>query len=86
MPQMAAVRQHFPSKGLNQIPTIVRQTLQSVRHKTQIQPEANIAIGVGSRGIANTVEIVRAMIAELKAWGAKPLCVSRHGQSRRCHS
>ena len=45
----------------------------------EIPPRASIAIGVGSRGIANLVEIVRAVVRKLKDAGAKPFVTPAMG-------
>lgn len=45
----------------------------------KIKPGANVAIGVGSRGIANLAVIVKATIQYFKEIGAKPFIVSAMG-------
>ncbi|MCY2941962.1 MAG: lactate racemase domain-containing protein, partial [Planctomycetota bacterium] len=45
----------------------------------KIKPGANVAIGVGSRGIANLSVIVKATIEYFKGIGAKPFIVSAMG-------
>ena len=45
----------------------------------KIKPGANVAIGVGSRGIANLAAIVKATIEYFKGIGAKPFIVSAMG-------
>ena len=45
----------------------------------KIKPGANVAIGVGSRGIANLTVIVKATIEYFKGIGAKPFIVSAMG-------
>jgi len=44
-----------------------------------VQPGESVAIGVGSRGIANLPAIVRAVVDRLKAHGARPFIVAAMG-------
>jgi hypothetical protein len=44
-----------------------------------VQPGESVAIGVGSRGIANLPAIVRAVVDRLKAHGARPFIVAAIG-------
>jgi hypothetical protein len=62
------VRQHFPHRKLADIPGAVHQELQGIA----IAPGARIAIGVGSRGISNLAQIVRAVVDVFTAHGALP--------------
>lgn len=72
IPPMAAVRQSFEKHALEDIAGNVRATTSSIKQKSQIKPGDHIAIGVGSRGIANLATVVQALVAELKSWGAHP--------------
>lgn len=45
----------------------------------RICPGASVAVGVGSRGIANLQEVVRTVISELRSVGAKPFIVPAMG-------
>ena len=50
------VRQHFPHRGLKDIPGAVQRELAPIA--AQVQPGARIAIGVGSRDRPNLAQIV----------------------------
>jgi hypothetical protein len=57
--------------------TLLQWKNSGLQHK--IKPGAHVAIGVGSRGIANLAAIVKATIEYFKGIGAKPFIVSAMG-------
>ena len=69
-PGMVRVRQSFPRPRAEDIPAAVRQVLSAI--SLPIKPGDRVAVGAGSRGIANIATIVRAAVDHLKALGAKP--------------
>jgi hypothetical protein len=66
------VRQHFDSHTLGDITGAVHRTLSASGMAAGLQPGSEIAIGVGSRGIANIDRIVAAAVAWWKAQGMQP--------------
>lgn len=52
---------------------------QRVKENLAMAPGARIAVGVGSRGLSNLSEIVRAVVAKLKDAGARPFITSAMG-------
>ena len=66
------VRQHFDSHKLSNIPDAVQQTLSASGMATRLKPGSEVAIGVGSRGIANIDMIVAAAVAWWKGQGMRP--------------
>ncbi len=67
---MLTVRQHFPDRSLKDIPgTVVRELTPLAAN---LRPGARIAIGVGSRGIANIATIVRSVVDFFKSRGFAP--------------
>ena len=66
------VRQHFPSHRLPDIGAEVRRQLEASALHRQLPPGAEVAIGVGSRGIANLAEIVAALAGWWKTKGMQP--------------
>ncbi len=66
------VRQHFPHRALQDIPAAVRGELEASDALAGLKPGARIAIGVGSRGIANIGTIVRAVVEFFAARGCRP--------------
>jgi len=72
LPQMHRVTQTFDNHALDDIPAAVSAELRSPVVQATIKSGETIAVGVGSRGVANIEPAVKTLIAELKAMGAKP--------------
>ncbi|HAM58690.1 MAG: hypothetical protein A2X51_01205 [Candidatus Rokubacteria bacterium GWC2_70_24] len=70
LPRMLRVRQIFPRPRLADIPGGVRATLGAAR--LPIKRGDTVAVGAGSRGIANIDAIVKAAIGSLQDLGARP--------------
>ncbi len=66
------VRQHFPDRSLHDIPATISRELASSGFGANLRPGARIAIGVGSRGIANLPSIVRSVVDFCKSRGFDP--------------
>ncbi len=66
------IRQHFESHKLLNIPDSVQQTLAASGIAAGLKPGSEVAIGVGSRGIANLDVIVAAAVAWWKGQGMRP--------------
>ncbi len=69
-PRMVRVRQAFPRPRIEDIPAAVRQALSAL--SLPIKRGDRVAVGAGSRGIANIATIVRAAVDQLKELGARP--------------
>jgi hypothetical protein len=69
---MIPVRQNFPDRSLSDIPGTVRRELSQSGFASRLQPGARVAIGVGSRGIANISTIVGSVVSFWKSAGFKP--------------
>src|SRR5436190_9742992 len=78
-PRMFAVRQKFPQSQPLDIPAVVQHEFKAQNVLSRLQPGAQIAVGVGSRGISNIKNIVAAVLDELKAAGAKPFIIPAMG-------
>ena len=61
------VRQRFPDRSLKDIPGEVHRALASAAFGAGLKPGSRIAIGVGSRGIANLGAIVGSVVSFWKA-------------------
>jgi hypothetical protein len=70
--RLLLVRQHFPDRSLHDIPGEVREQLSSAAFGARLKPGSRVAIGVGSRGIANIATIVRAVVDYWKSIGVQP--------------
>jgi len=66
------VRQHFPDRSLKDIPAEVRRELERVDFAGRLRPGARLALGCGSRGIANAALIVRAVVDYFRSHGIQP--------------
>jgi len=60
--RLLIVRQHFPDLRLLDVRAEARRQLEQSGLATRLRPGARIAIGVGSRGIANIAEIVQSVV------------------------
>ncbi len=82
LPRMARVRQKFDTTRLEDITGAVRAQIRRPEIRARVKPGQVIAVGCGSRGIANIGLIARTVIEELRALGAKPFvfpCMGSHG-------
>jgi hypothetical protein len=66
------VRQHFPSYQIQDIPAEVRRQLQESGFAARLRPGSRVAIGCGSRGIANIDTIVHTLVSWWKELGMQP--------------
>src|SRR4029077_15499031 len=72
LPRMVHVRQKFKTVKIDNIAQTVAEQLKRPEVRAKIKPGMTIAVGCGSRGIANVADCAKQVIAELKALGAKP--------------
>ncbi|MEE2694686.1 MAG: lactate racemase domain-containing protein, partial [Pseudomonadota bacterium] len=72
LPQMARVRQAFEHHKIDDVAEAVTNEMGREEIKAKVKPGAKIAVGVGSRGVANIDVAVKALIASLKELGADP--------------
>ena len=70
--KMLLVRQHFPDRRVEDIPGTVRRELHEAGFAARLKPGARVAVGAGSRGIANIAAIVRAVVDYWKDAGMRP--------------
>src|SRR6266705_3757563 len=78
-PRMLAVRQKFPVSPPFDLSAVVQHDFKTQNVLSRLQPGAQIAVGVGSRGISNIKNIVAAVLDQLKAAGAKPFIIPAMG-------
>ena len=72
LPKMALVRQRFDDSRLDDVGQAVGEQMQRSEIRDRVRPGMKIAIGAGSRGIANIAEAVKAVVQGLKEQGAEP--------------
>jgi hypothetical protein len=70
--RLLLVQQHFPDRSLKDIPAEVRRELSAAGFGARLKPGSRVAIGVGSRGIANIATIVRSVVDYWKSQGVEP--------------
>ncbi len=75
LPRLVPIRQHFDAPVLEDVDGAVAQAFAQVRAADRLRPGARVAVGVGSRGIAQIAEITRAVVRELRAHGGAPFIV-----------
>lgn len=81
VPKLYPVRQEFPDDGIRDIPAAVTKALEASGIAAAI-PGGEIAIGVGSRGVANIPAVTRATVDWFRSKGASPFvvpCMGSHG-------
>lgn len=66
------VRQRFPHRAIQDIPAAVRDEMAASNISPALKPGARIAIGAGSRGIANIARIGRAVVDFFASQGMRP--------------
>ena len=80
LPPVALVRQHFAaSECLDPARAVHDALAQAAVVGQSIRPGMSIALTVGSRGLADLPELVRAIVAEIKSRGAHPFIVPSMG-------
>ncbi len=72
LPRLLRVRQRFPDRRVEDIAGEVARQFSATAIGSALKPGGRIAIGVGSRGIANISSIVRATVDYWKARGMRP--------------
>jgi hypothetical protein len=76
LPRFLRVKQHFEKDHIGDIAEEVKTRLKP--HLAQVRGK-RIAIGIGSRGIANLSKIARSLVDELSAAGAEPFIIPTMG-------
>lgn len=72
LPPMASVRQKFTTTRVDDIAAAVAREFERPEIRASIRRGARMAVGCGSRGVANYAHIARAVIGEIKALGGDP--------------
>src|SRR6266478_4257745 len=71
-PKLLSVRQNFPDRAIHDVAREVQRQLGASAFSSRLKPGARIALGVGSRGIANIATIVRSVVDYWKSQGCQP--------------
>jgi hypothetical protein len=79
IPPVVPLRQTHPQPAIADVAGEVRRAWQASNLARRIQPGARVAVGVGSRGIANIQAMVRATLDVLRDLKAQPFVVAAMG-------
>ena len=79
LPKMLELRQHYPQSPKLDFSDLLQEQFAKSEVLTRVTPGMRIAVGVGSRGITNLAEIVKAVLKILSEAGAKPFIVPAMG-------
>jgi hypothetical protein len=79
IPRMLRVRQDFATVEVEDIVGAVQAELRRPAIASRVKPGMRIAVGVGSRGMAEIALIATTVISELKRMGADPFIVPAMG-------
>lgn len=78
-PDILRVRQKFDGPCLQNVTSEIERQLDKLELRNRIQTGETVAITAGSRGIANIVEILQAVIGHLHRLGARPFVIPAMG-------
>src|SRR3954471_8063304 len=70
--RLLIVRQKFPDVQLPDVREETRRQMQQSEFATHLHPGGRVAIGVGSRGIANIASIVQSVVDYWRGHGMEP--------------
>jgi len=73
LPAMRLVRQRFDLTPEVDVAAEIEREFRNIEGELRLAGGKRVAVGVGSRGIANLVRIVREVVKKLKDAGAEPL-------------
>jgi hypothetical protein len=79
IPRMIAMGQSYPASARLDFPALLEEQFTHTGLRAKITPGMRIALGVGSRGISNLKEIVKATLGALIQAGARPFIVPAMG-------
>jgi len=72
LPHMVTVRQSFDTSCIADVPGTVREQILRNDVAVRVKPGMRIAVGAGSRGVANIGAVVAETVVVLRELGAKP--------------
>ena len=79
LPRVQLIRQITPPSPITDVPGTVRRQWLASKTAKRIKPGMRIAVGCGSRGLANYLTLAKATVDALKELGAKPFVVAAMG-------
>lgn len=79
LPRIVKVKQQFPAMEITDIAAVIKEQFTKEGVGGTVRPGMRIAVTVGSRGIGEIDQIVKATVIELKNRGAMPFIVPAMG-------
>ncbi len=79
LPKIFRVQQNFDSTCITDIPKKISQELSKLNLSPRVKPGDTVAVTGGSRGVANIDVIIKSVVDELKALGARPFIIPAMG-------
>lgn len=79
IPPIAPIQQIHPQPSVADVAGATRAAWRASGLRERLAPDARVAVGIGSRGIANIAVIARATIDALKEMGLSPFVVAAMG-------
>ena len=76
---MFRIRQRFDAPKVDDVPAAVREEIKKLNPGRTVKPGQTVAITAGSRGVANMDRIVKTIVEEMQALGARPYIVPAMG-------
>nr|MCU0870039.1 hypothetical protein [Burkholderiales bacterium] len=84
LPKMVDIRQKFDAPSLPSVTQAVAEQFARADVRAKIRPGMSVAVGCGSRGVANIAECAKAVVNEVRALGGVPFifpAMGSHGGS-----
>lgn len=78
-PPVTLVRQTQPQPVIDDVASETRRLWREAKLSERLRPGMRVAVGVGSRGIANLATLVRATVDAVRESGAEPFIVAAMG-------
>jgi hypothetical protein len=72
VPMVAQIKQTFDPDCVDDLRSVVHAELERIGIDQKVKPGQHVAIAAGSRGIANIIELTRALVDFIKSCGAIP--------------
>jgi hypothetical protein len=82
LPRLARIRQIFPANDVADVAGTLRDQLDKPGVIDTVKPGMRIAVGVGSRGVAEIPTLARVTVEEIRKRGGEPFivpCMGSHG-------
>jgi len=78
-PKLLPVRQNLPDRAIPDVAREFQRQLGASAFSSRLKPGASVALGVGSRGIANIATIVRSVVDYWKSQSCQPFIIPAMG-------